>query len=116
VVDENDALSQQSSNKRMLFYEELFDRLHEAHLSTGHGRRDIMRKKLEDFHGIPREAVEVYLSLCNHCEEKKNRSSVKIVTNPITTKTANARCQMDLIDFRTHENDGYQWLLVYQVI
>jgi hypothetical protein len=46
---------------------------------------------------------------------KKNRQQQKIVTNPIKTKEANERCQMDLIDFRTHENDGYQWLMVYQV-
>jgi hypothetical protein len=44
--------------KRVVYYEELYDLLHKSHVeNTGHGGRDIMMKDLKGFYGISRFVI-----------------------------------------------------------
>lgn len=51
--------------------EELFDLIHEAHLSAGHGGRNRLARELQrKFKNITNESIKLYLSLCKYCQQK----------------------------------------------
>jgi hypothetical protein len=39
-----------------------------------------------------------------------------VVIKPILPKAPNERCQLDLIDMQNQSDDGFKWILVYQVL
>jgi len=96
--------------------EDLFDIIHRAHIATGHGGRDRMLKEVsKKYANIPRQAVELYKSLCEECQRKHKRPQVKgVVVKPILTTDLLSRCQVDLIDMQSLPSGEYKWILVYQ--
>ena len=83
--------------------EDVYDIIHRAHISTGHGGRDRMLKELgKKYANIPRQAVELYKTLCEQCQKKRKRPRVKgVVVKPILTPDLLSRCQVDLIDMQS---------------
>ena len=63
---------------------------------------------------IPKKIIEIFLSLCPLCAQKKTSFSSRLITKPIVSDNLNARGQVDLIDLRTNSVNGYNWLLNYQ--
>lgn len=54
-------------------YEDLFDILHEAHVTIGHGGRTKMLKELSRrYKNVTAEAVMTYLKLCELCQKKQS--------------------------------------------
>jgi hypothetical protein len=97
-------------------FEELFDLLHQAHTKTEHGGRTIMENQLQGYSPVPREALQIYLSLCESCELKRARVKKGLVVKPILSFEMNSRCQIDLIDMQAQEFEGFRFVMVYQVI
>lgn len=54
-----------------LYREELFDVLHQVHLTIGHRGRDKMKAQLKcRYKNVTQEAVMIYLKLCKVCQKK----------------------------------------------
>ncbi|VVC46293.1 Ribonuclease H-like domain,Integrase, catalytic core [Cinara cedri] len=74
---------------------ELFDILQTTHIS-GHGGHDRMIKELRNkYKNIP-------------------RSKKGVVVKPIISSDFNSRCQVDLIDFQSHPDGKFKFIMVYQ--
>lgn len=95
--------------------EELFNILHETHLSIGHGGRSRMEHELNiKYKNITREAIMLYLNLCESCQKKGSTIKKGLVVKPIISKEMNSRCQIDLIDMQAQPDGNYKFILVYQ--
>nr|XP_010599483.1 SCAN domain-containing protein 3-like [Loxodonta africana] len=88
--------------------EDLFDILHDTHLSIGHGGRTRMEKELQaKYKNITKEVIMLYLTLCKPCQQKNPKPKKVLTLQPI--KEVNSRCQVDLIDMQLNpdgECDG----------
>jgi hypothetical protein len=95
--------------------EEIFQLLHDAHVSTGHGGRNRVEKEINlKYKNITREMIVAYLNLCMTCEKKHSVPRKGLVVRPILSKSMNSRCQVDLIDMQSQADDQYKFILVYQ--
>lgn len=107
-----------NNNHDIIYYahgDEMFDILHGIHISTDHGGRDRMIKKInEKYKNITRAEIMLFLSLCKSCQQKQKREKKEIVTNPMVFKELNSRCQVDLIDFQAQPDKTFKFLMVYQ--
>ncbi|KAJ8720835.1 hypothetical protein PYW08_006300 [Mythimna loreyi] len=105
-------------NTNIIYYvtdSELFQVLHDAHQSIGHGGRDRMLKELSTrYKNITRHDVELYLQLCEPCQQKQRGIKKGIVVKPILSSEFNSRCQVDLIDYQSHPDREYKFVMVYQ--
>lgn len=95
--------------------EELFDILHEIHVSIGHGGRNRMVKEAQQkYKNITQEAIMIFLRLCKSCQMKLKSGKKGIVVKPILSNEMNSRCQVDLIDMQTNPDGNFKFILVYQ--
>ncbi|XP_031334186.1 KRAB-A domain-containing protein 2-like [Photinus pyralis] len=95
-------------------YEELYEKLDDVHTNkTGHGGRIKMEAALRMKYSIPRPAIELFISCCEPCNEKK-QGRKKIVVRPIVSKDFNERGQVDLIDFQSMPDSKFKWIMNYQ--
>ncbi|KAI6648407.1 hypothetical protein LOD99_14085 [Oopsacas minuta] len=108
-------LKKQASQQQFVFFEELFDIIHAAHLSTGHSGKILMEHKLsEDYANITREHICTYLQLCEKCQLKKSKVRKSLVVKPIISNQLNSRCQVDLIDMQSQPDGKYKYIMTYQ--
>lgn len=95
--------------------EDMFDILHEIHVSVGHGGRNRMVNEAQKkYKNITQEAIMIYLRLCKSCQMKLKSGKKGIVVKPILSNEMNSRCQVDLIDMQTNPDGNYKFILVYQ--
>lgn len=94
--------------------EDYYDRLLQAHISTGHGGRDKIIHALKDKYYIPVPAIKLFVRLCKTCLSKKSCPKSGIVVKPIISQDFNRRGQVDLIDLQSTPSNNYKWLLNYQ--
>uniref|UniRef100_A0A914D043 Uncharacterized protein n=1 Tax=Acrobeloides nanus TaxID=290746 RepID=A0A914D043_9BILA len=73
----------------MVAIEEIYDLIDRAHTRTQHGGRDILKYACRNFGGIPQEAYQMYLNLCEQCELKKVKVKKGIVVKPILSSEMN---------------------------
>ncbi|XP_018326052.1 KRAB-A domain-containing protein 2-like [Agrilus planipennis] len=78
--------------------EEMFDIIHETHLSIGHGGRQRMVQKINKvYKNITQEIISIYLSLCIPCKMKLKNARKSVVIKPVTHSEVNnqiySRCQ-----------------------
>lgn len=66
------------------------------------------------YKNITRHDVELYLQLCEPCQQKQKVIKNGIVVKPILSSDFNSRCQVDLIDYQSHPNREYKFIMVYQ--
>ncbi|XP_027712869.1 SCAN domain-containing protein 3-like [Vombatus ursinus] len=97
-----------------LHSEDLFDILHNTHLSIGHGGRTRMEKELQPkYKNITKEVIMLYLTLCKPCQQKNSKPPKKcIVSKPM--KEVNSRCQVELIDMQLNPDGEYKFIMSYQ--
>ncbi|XP_058141430.1 SCAN domain-containing protein 3 [Dasypus novemcinctus] len=96
-----------------LHSEDLFDILHDTHLSIGHGGRTRMEKELQaKYKNITKEVIMLYLTLCKPCQQKNSKPK-KVLTSQ-SNKEVNSRCQVDLIDMRLNPDGEYKFIMHYQ--
>uniref|UniRef100_A0A914CUK3 Uncharacterized protein n=1 Tax=Acrobeloides nanus TaxID=290746 RepID=A0A914CUK3_9BILA len=98
----------------MVALEEVFDLIDAAHAKTKHGGRDILKYACKNFAGIPQEAFQMYLNLCEQCELKKARVKKGLVVKPILSEEMNSRSQLDLIDMQAQKYQGFKYVIAYQ--
>ena len=103
------------TNLRFVSTHEIFDIIHSIHLESGHASRDIMHKKAKcQYANITKEHINIYRSLCESCQLKKNKVQKSLVVRPILSKSWNSRCQVDLIDMQSQSDGEYRFILNYQ--
>ncbi|XP_011280330.2 SCAN domain-containing protein 3 isoform X1 [Felis catus] len=96
-----------------LHSEELFDILHNTHLSIGHGGRTRMEKELQaKYKNITKEVIMLYLTLCGPCQQKHSKLKKVLTSKPI--KEVSSRCQVDLIDMQLNPDGEYKFIMHYQ--
>ena len=102
----------------MLYYvsnSEFFDILQTTHVSIEHGRRDQIIKELGNkYKNITRNDIETFLNFCEPCKQKQKGSKKGVVVKPIISSDFNSRCQVDLIDFQSHPDGKFKFIMVYQ--
>ncbi|XP_077297618.1 uncharacterized protein LOC143919269 isoform X3 [Arctopsyche grandis] len=83
VVDDREKLIKPVNalnNMQVQYYistDELFDIIHNAHFSTGHGGRNRMAQELKkNYCNVTKETIMIYLSLCKFCHDKKYSKKV----------------------------------------
>ncbi|KAI1712428.1 integrase core domain-containing protein [Ditylenchus destructor] len=101
-------------NQEIVKREQAFGILHRLHDRRGHAGRDIMFKEVTGYFGLTREIVQIYLSLCQHCEFKKAKVKKGLVVKPILSHDFNSRCQVDLIDLQARPDGDSKFIMVYQ--
>lgn len=95
--------------------EQMYDKLLEKHVSTGHGGRDRMEKELSAHYCcITREALILFLSLCEPCQLKRKQAKKSLVVKPIISNSMNSRAQVDLVDMQSDPDGEYRFIFVYQ--
>ncbi|KAJ8720572.1 hypothetical protein PYW08_006037 [Mythimna loreyi] len=92
------------------YYQTILD----AHVATGHGRRDKIIYDLKDKYMVPVFAINIFLQLCKTCLSKKSFPKTGIVVKPLITDDFNRRGQVDLVDFQSSPDGEYKWMLQYQ--
>uniref|UniRef100_A0A8C3WE45 SCAN domain containing 3 n=1 Tax=Catagonus wagneri TaxID=51154 RepID=A0A8C3WE45_9CETA len=96
-----------------LHSEDLFDILHDTHLSIGHGGRTRMEKELQaKYKNITKEVIMLYLTLCKPCQQKNSKLKKVLTSKPI--KEVNSRCQVDLIDMQLNPDGEYKFIMHYR--
>jgi len=103
--------------KKVIWYEKIFDVIHEAHLSLSHATYSRTHKILIDkkWWVVPETAIKVYISLCPECLST-TQPPVAESLHPLKmmiSSTIGKRAQMDLIDYRRCPCLGYRWILRY---
>uniref|UniRef100_A0A2S2QA42 KRAB-A domain-containing protein 2 n=1 Tax=Sipha flava TaxID=143950 RepID=A0A2S2QA42_9HEMI len=66
------------------------------------------------YKNITRSDVEVFLQLYEPCQQKQKGIKKGVVVKPIISLEFNSQCQVDLIDFQSHLDGKYKFILVYQ--
>nr|XP_049695688.1 uncharacterized protein LOC110378636 [Helicoverpa armigera] len=92
---------------------EFYQLIYEAHVETGHGRRDKIISALKDKYVVPIWAINIFLKLCKTCIAKKSLPKRGTVVKP-TSDDFDRRGHVDLVDFQSSPDNDYKWLLQYQ--
>ena len=81
----------------ILYYvtsDELFNVIHEVHISVGHGGRTRTIKELNrKYKNVTVESIVMYSRLCEPCQKKQKTLKKGIVVKPILHNEINSRCQ-----------------------
>ena len=96
--------------------EDAFDVIRHAHIATGHGGRDRMKKELNHkYANITTWALNKFKSFCLECQKKRKKpTATGVVVRPTLSEDFNSRGQVDLIDMQSMAVDGHKWIMVYQ--
>uniref|UniRef100_A0A8C0K3S7 KRAB-A domain containing 2 n=1 Tax=Canis lupus dingo TaxID=286419 RepID=A0A8C0K3S7_CANLU len=95
--------------------EELFDILHDTHLSIGHGGRTRMLKELQGKYGnVTKEVIVLYLTLCKQCHQKNPAPKRGLAPKPMTFKDIDSRCQIEVLDMQSNADGEFKFILYYQ--
>jgi len=65
---------------------------------------------------ITNETIMTYLNLCTHCQKKSSNPKIGLVSKLILHSTFDSRAQIDLIDMRSQNINGFRFVLNYQDI
>lgn len=68
----------------------------------------------EKYKNVVRSEISLFINLCAPCQMKQKREKKGIVSKPMIFNDLNSRCQVDLIDYQSHADDKYKFVLVYQ--
>ena len=95
--------------------DEIFDVIESAYVAIGHGGRDRLKKEVSrKCANVTIEMINIFLSMCETCQQKKSKKKKGLVCKPILHSEMNSRCQVDLIDMQSQADQGYTFVMVYQ--
>lgn len=98
-----------------VYLEEIFDIIHEIHISIGHRGRSKMMKQLKaKYKNVTAEFVMIYLTLCQTCRKRINIPKKGHVAEPIMSSEFNSICQIDLIDMNSCVDGYYKYIMLYE--
>ncbi|KHJ40261.1 hypothetical protein D918_09704 [Trichuris suis] len=66
------------------------------------------------YKNIGRYDIEPYLQICEAYQKKQKGAKKGVVVLPMVFSDFNSRCQVDLIDFQSHPDGEYKFLMAYQ--
>ena len=98
----------------MVAAEDLYDKLLEAHIQTGHGGRDKMLYYAKNIWKVPKTACQLFTTCCKTCNGIQVAPKKGVIVKPIISDGFNMRGQVDLIDFQSTHDGEYSWLMNYQ--
>lgn len=108
-------LKEDAKIKYFVSCDQLFDIIHNSHLSTGHGGRKKMLKDLnEKYKNVTVESIILYLSLCKACQQNTKGKRKSVVGKSILANELNSRCLVDVIDIQKFPDNDYKFVLNYQ--
>lgn len=99
---------------RKICVEDMYPKLLEAHLQTGHGGRDKILFYAAKKWILPKKACSLFVKLCKSCTRKKTTPKNGVVIKPIVTNGYNMRGQVDLIDFQSCPDGDYKFIMNFQ--
>lgn len=86
-----------------------------THVSIRHSGCDQTIKELGNkFKNITCNDIETFLHFCEPNQQKQKGSKKGVVVKPIISSDFNPRCQIDLIDFQSHLDGKFKFIMVYQ--
>ncbi|KAJ8651777.1 hypothetical protein O0I10_012654 [Lichtheimia ornata] len=88
-----------NANKTIAIKEHLYDIITDAHETVGHGRRDAMRYKLNEYMYCPTRFINLVLNHCSTCAMSVPGNEVKTAGKALHADAFMTRLQMDLIDY-----------------
>ena len=98
-----------TSIKYYVQIEDIFNVIHETHVSIGHGGRNRMVKETgTKYKNITAECIMIYLNLCIPCLKKSKVLKKGLVVKPMS------RAHVDLTDMQSQADGEYRWIFVYQ--
>ena len=123
--DDNMVIVTTNNNKFLVPLEEIFDTVHSAHISCGHGgekRTNYELKNQRNIANITMEQIKLFISLCEICNKKRNilkkkskNNNSSSSSNIIISSNFGERGQVDLIDLSMYStSEGYKYILNYQ--
>ncbi|XP_014231687.1 KRAB-A domain-containing protein 2-like [Trichogramma pretiosum] len=96
INDTNKLIAKCKDDAALKYYvplEDMYDLLQKAHVSTGHGARDRLLKETSmKYANVTRELVNLFLSMCQSCQQKKIKRRRGLVSKPILLEEMNTRC------------------------
>ncbi|KFD61180.1 hypothetical protein M514_26667 [Trichuris suis] len=66
------------------------------------------------YKNVTRYDIELYLQICEPCQKKQKGAEKGAVVLPMVFSDFNSRCQVDLIDFQSHHDGEYKFIMAYQ--
>lgn len=70
--------------KYYIHNDEIYNTIHEVHISISHGGRNRMQKELQSkYKNITRESIMLYLNLCETCQRQSRSLKKEVVPKPI---------------------------------
>ncbi|CAH2097955.1 unnamed protein product [Euphydryas editha] len=106
--------SQSDSVIQIIPSSEYYYRILDAHIATGHGRRDKIVHALKNKYVVPIFAITIFLRLCKICLSKKSLPKSGTAGKSMISDEINSRGYIDLVDFQSAPDGDYKWLLQYQ--
>lgn len=92
--------------KYFVHTEEIFEILHDTHISLGHAGRNRMAEELKyKFKNITREMIALYLSLCFICQRRHGNSRRNLVL-PVVYNEVSLGCRANQIERQSPADDG----------
>ena len=98
--------------QQVVAIEDLWDTLVGVHNQLSNGGRQRMERYLIE-HGthLPRPVIQLFLDLCQTCQETRGRKSThKIIHKPINPDTVGQQGQADLVDLQMIPDGGYKYI------
>jgi hypothetical protein len=95
--------------------EEIFDVIESAHVATGHGGRNRLKKEVSrKYANVTIEMINIFLSVCETCQKKESKKREDLVCKSVLHSEMNSCCQLDLIDMQSQADERYKFIMVYQ--
>jgi hypothetical protein len=103
--------------KKVIWYEHLFEVIHEAHLHLAHARDPRSHKTHIDqmWWGVTEDTIKIYRGICQECLQKtqpvipENLQQLQF----IFSETIGSCARVDLIDFSRRPDGPFKWVLHY---
>ncbi|CAF4388668.1 unnamed protein product [Rotaria magnacalcarata] len=99
-----------SSKLPVVTYEDLFEKINECHTAVGHLGRDKTWHEIKHrFSFVPLNTVKIFIGLCDQCVSRKVFPK-PVTGKPIVSVGFMTRMQIDLVDMRSVEHNGFKWI------
>ncbi len=101
--------------RKVAYLEKVFDVIHRVHIGLVHSR-DVWVHKLsidKTWWGVTETAIRFYRDLCPECLKsgRPSKAEEMVPLKMMISETIGSRAQMDLIDYRWREENGFKWIL-----
>ncbi|CAF2943784.1 unnamed protein product [Rotaria sp. Silwood2] len=109
-IGEQQVLYSSKQKLPVVTFENLFERINECHTAVGHlGRDKTWHEISRRYSFVPLKMVKIFVELCDQCASRKLFPK-PIVGKPIISVGFMTRMQIDFVDMRSVEHNGFKWI------